>query len=140
MTVTTRVKHSGGRNTDSRRPCPRRTDRGQVAIEYLGFLPLLLLVALLAIQAGLAAYTTAQAGTAARAAARTASKDFPTGDAHTAARDAMSDWLAEDGFKYDKREGSGDVTVTIKIEVPNVVPGMKGKWGKAERSSTMPRG
>ncbi len=42
-------------------------DRGQVAIEYLGFIPILLLVALAAVQLGLVAYTAQQAGTAARA-------------------------------------------------------------------------
>ncbi|MFI8434855.1 TadE/TadG family type IV pilus assembly protein [Streptomyces sp. NPDC079020] len=149
MTVTARVKHSGGKRADGPRCVPagppgrRRTDRGQVAIEYLGFLPLLILVALLAIQAGLAAYTAAQAGTAARAAARTATQDFPTGSARTAARDSMSDWLANDGFRYRERGGTDEVTVTIEIKVPNVVPGMDGKWGKwgkAKRSSTMPRG
>ncbi|MEE1791588.1 TadE/TadG family type IV pilus assembly protein [Streptomyces sp. BE308] len=140
MTVTTRVKHSDGANSEGRRPVLRRTDRGQVAIEYLGFLPLLLLVALLAIQAGLAAYTTAQAGTAARAAARTATKDFPTGSPRAAARDSMSKWLAEDGFRYRQHGSTDEVTVTIEIKVPNVVPGMDGKWGKAKRSSTMPRG
>ncbi|CAM5480940.1 Flp pilus assembly protein TadG OS=Streptomyces violarus OX=67380 GN=FHS41_002546 PE=4 SV=1 [Streptomyces violarus] len=43
----------------------RERDRGQVAIEYLGFLPILLLVAMAAVQLGLIAYTAQQAGTAA---------------------------------------------------------------------------
>lgn len=55
----------------------RRTDRGQVAIEYMGFIPLLLIVGLFAIQLGVAAYTVSQAGTGARAAARMASFDRP---------------------------------------------------------------
>ncbi|NEC52522.1 septum formation initiator, partial [Actinospica acidiphila] len=36
-------------------------DRGQVAIEYLGFLPVLLIVAMAAVQLGLIAYTAQQA-------------------------------------------------------------------------------
>ena len=48
------------------------------SIEFLGFLPILLLVALAVVQLGLAAYAVQQAGTAARAAARTASMDGPT--------------------------------------------------------------
>lgn len=44
----------------------RARDRGQVAIEYLGFIPVLLLVTLAAVQLGLVAYTAEQAGTAAR--------------------------------------------------------------------------
>jgi hypothetical protein len=49
---------SGG--TEARR---RGKDRGQVAIEYLGFLPILLLLAVAGVQLGLAAYTAQQAGT-----------------------------------------------------------------------------
>ncbi|MDV9173230.1 pilus assembly protein, partial [Streptomyces sp. W16] len=44
-------------------------DRGQVAIEYLGFIPILILVTLAAVQLGLIAYAAEQAGTAARAGA-----------------------------------------------------------------------
>lgn len=51
----------------------RAGDRGQVAIEYLGFLPILVLVGMAAVQLGLIAYTAQQAGTAARAGARSAS-------------------------------------------------------------------
>ncbi|MYX55476.1 septum formation initiator, partial [Streptomyces sp. SID8382] len=46
-------------------------DRGSASIEFLGFLPILILVALAAVQLGIAAYAAQQAGTAARAAART---------------------------------------------------------------------
>jgi hypothetical protein len=35
----------------------RARDRGQVAIEYLGFIPILILVTLAAVQLGLIAYT-----------------------------------------------------------------------------------
>lgn len=45
-------------------------DRGQVALEYIGFLPFLLLVGLGGIQLGWTAYVTQQAETAARTAAR----------------------------------------------------------------------
>ncbi|MBI0301417.1 pilus assembly protein, partial [Streptomyces sp. PRKS01-29] len=56
---------------------PRRGDAGSASIEFLGFLPVLILVALAAVQLGIAAYAAQQAGTAARAAARTASLDEP---------------------------------------------------------------
>ena len=78
----------------SERTGTSRRDRGQVAIEYMGFIPLLLLVGLLAIQLGVAAYTANQAGTGARAAARTASHDMPLTLPEEAGREAMSDWLA----------------------------------------------
>lgn len=47
-----------------------RSDRGQVAIEYIGFVPILLFVALCGIQLGWVAYVHEQADTAARTAAR----------------------------------------------------------------------
>ncbi|MFF2405429.1 TadE/TadG family type IV pilus assembly protein [Streptomyces sp. NPDC058092] len=115
----------------------RRRDRGQVAIEYLGFLPLLLLVGLLAIQAGLAAYAANQAGTGARAGARMAS--MSTGDCdEQAGLDAMSDWTAGRAHIEDRSSSSDKVTCTARVDVPNIIPGVH-LWGTAERSSTMPR-
>lgn len=112
-----------------------RGDRGQVAMEYLGFLPLLLLVAMAAIQLGLAAYAASQAGTASRAGARTAASLDARGSGQTNARDAVSDWVEEGGFRYRQRGGQ-DITVTVRVKVPSVVPGLKDWW--AERSTTMP--
>ncbi|MFJ9622219.1 TadE/TadG family type IV pilus assembly protein [Streptomyces sp. NPDC101181] len=105
-------------------------------MEYLGFLPLLLLVALLAVQLGVATYTVNQAGTAARAGARTAASDDARGTGESAARGAVSDWVRGNGFAY--REGGGsDVTATVSLVIPSIVPGL-GDW-EATRSSTMPR-
>ncbi|MEK8144685.1 TadE/TadG family type IV pilus assembly protein [Streptomyces sp. M10(2022)] len=115
----------------------RRGDRGQVAIEYMGFIPLLLLVGLFAIQLGVAAYTVSQTGTAARAAARTASHDRPELSPEQAGQAAMSQWLADDS-RFQASFGSGEVTYTASVRIPSVVPGI-GDWGWAERSSTMPR-
>lgn len=118
-------------------PRRARPDRGQVAVEYLGFLPLLLLVAMLALQLGLAAYAANQAGTAARAGARTAASYDAHGDPRSAARSAVSGWLTDDGgFRYRQR-GFRDITATVEIKVPSVVPGLGG-W-VAKRSATMPR-
>ncbi|MFE6496482.1 TadE/TadG family type IV pilus assembly protein [Streptomyces sp. NPDC057748] len=114
-----------------------RRDRGQVAIEYLGFLPLLLLCALLAIQAGLAAYAANQAGTGARAAARSGSMSAFGGCDVQAGKDAMSDWTAKRA--RIRTSGSGeDVTCTARVKVPDILPGVN-IWSTAERSSTMPR-
>ncbi|WP_351226070.1 TadE/TadG family type IV pilus assembly protein [Streptomyces sp. NPDC002133] len=117
----------------------RRRDRGQVAVEYLGFIPLLLLVGLFAIQLGVAAYTANQAGTGARAAARMASFDNPDMTARQAAQGSMSEWLtdAEDEFDVIGSGGGDEVTYTVRVKVPSVVPGIDD-WGWAERSSTMP--
>ena len=48
----------------------RRRDSGQVAIEYLGFVPVLLIAGLAGLQIGAVVYAAEQAGTAARAGAR----------------------------------------------------------------------
>ncbi len=115
-----------------------RRERGQVAIEYLGFIPLLLLVGLCAIQLGIAAYTVNQAGTAARVAARTAGQDSPAaGSPEQAGASAISGWLA-DGLSWDTSSGTEDVTYTAHVEIPSVIPGLD-LLGKATRSSTMPR-
>ncbi|MFF2540103.1 TadE/TadG family type IV pilus assembly protein [Streptomyces cyaneofuscatus] len=111
-------------------------DRGQVALEYLGFLPLLLLVAMGALQLGLAAYAANQAGTAARAGARTAASYDAHGDPQSTARSAVSGWLGDGGFRYSQR-GGRDITATVQVKVPSVVPGLDGWWAK--RSATMPR-
>lgn len=114
-----------------------RRDGGQVAIEYLGFLPLLLLVGLLTIQTGIAAYAANQAGTGARAGARSASMSMGGCD-EGAARDAMSGWTADKADIDSGGSSSDEVTCTVRVEVPDIIPGVN-IWGTAERSSTMPR-
>ncbi|MDN3247648.1 TadE/TadG family type IV pilus assembly protein [Streptomyces mutabilis] len=107
-------------------------DRGQVAIEYLGFLPILIIVAMAAVQLGLIAYTAQQAGTAARAGARSASLDEGAGQACAA---AVSDWLA-DGTDCGTAAGGDEVTVTATVDIPSIVPGWD--FGNATKTATMP--
>ncbi|MFJ8308500.1 MULTISPECIES: septum site-determining protein [unclassified Streptomyces] len=111
-------------------------DRGQVALEYIGFVAILLLVGLAAIQLGVAAYAANQAGTGARAAARAASLDDPAGVSPQAAvAAAVSGWL------HPKPEGSvggGQATYTVTVEIPSVIPGISD-FGTATRTSTMPK-
>ncbi|MFE9780961.1 TadE/TadG family type IV pilus assembly protein [Streptomyces sp. NPDC005775] len=111
-------------------------DRGQVAIEYMGFIPLLLLVGLCAIQLGIAAYTVNQAGTAARAAARTASHERPPMSPELAGKHAMSDWLA-DGAELEGAYGYDTVAYTARVKIPSLIPGLS--FDPATRTSTMPR-
>ncbi|MFV0133923.1 TadE/TadG family type IV pilus assembly protein [Streptomyces sp. HMX87] len=113
-------------------PSGRSRDRGQAAIEYLGFLPVLVLVALAAVQLGLVAYTAQQAGTAARAGARSASLDE---SAQAACAAAVSGWLA-DGTDCPEAYGGDEVTVTASVDIPSVVPGWD--FGDATRTATMP--
>ncbi|MFF3936359.1 TadE/TadG family type IV pilus assembly protein [Streptomyces phaeofaciens] len=109
----------------------RARDRGQVALEYLGFLPLLLLLALAAVQLGVIAYAAQQAGTAARAGARSASLD---GDANGDCARAVSSWLdasCAPAFLGD------EVRVTSSVRIPSVIPGI-GDFGTARKTATMP--
>ncbi|MER7190303.1 TadE/TadG family type IV pilus assembly protein [Streptomyces flaveolus] len=110
----------------------RAGDRGQVAIEYLGFLPVLIIVAMAAVQLGLIAYTAQQAGTAARAGARGASLQESAQEACTT---AVSDWLA-DGTNCPPSYGGDEVTVTASVDIPSIVPGWD--FGDATRTATMP--
>ncbi|MFJ3893498.1 MULTISPECIES: TadE/TadG family type IV pilus assembly protein [unclassified Streptomyces] len=109
----------------------RARDRGQVAIEYLGFIPILLLVALAAVQLGLVAYTAQQAGTAARAGARSASLRQ---GAQPACSEAVSDWLS---VSCPESFGGDTVSVTATIHIPSVIPGYDG-FGNASKTATMP--
>ncbi|WEH37613.1 TadE/TadG family type IV pilus assembly protein [Streptomyces sp. AM 4-1-1] len=102
-------------------------------MEYLGFLPVLLLIGLAGIQLGLVAYTAQQAGTAARAAARTASQQETAGQYARVGTSSMSGWLA-DGATFSV--GGGDaVTVTVTVDVPSLFPGLHPSVTK---SATMP--
>ncbi|MFF4601788.1 TadE/TadG family type IV pilus assembly protein [Streptomyces sp. NPDC001339] len=119
----------------------RDRDRGQASIEFLGFLPILLLVALAVIQLGLAAYAVQQAGTGARAAARTASMDRADRetDPQTAGRAAMTGWVADHATISVSAGGGGDaVRATARVRIPSLIPGVD--FGSASRSATMSQG
>ncbi|WP_258024638.1 TadE/TadG family type IV pilus assembly protein [Streptomyces bambusae] len=115
------------------RPGIRPRDAGQVALEYIGFVPILLFVALCAIQLGVVAYAEEQADTAARTAARIQAREGKGGAA--AGRAALSDWLAERARIDVPRQGDA-VTATVEVTVPSVIPGLGSHT--ARRSATMP--
>lgn len=108
----------------------RRRDRGQVAIEYLGFVPILILVALAGIQLGIIAYAAQQAGTAARAGARAASLGQ---SAQHGCQQAVSDWVK---VACSESGGGDEVTVTATVQIPSVV--LIWDFDPAEKSATMP--
>ncbi|MBC2875246.1 pilus assembly protein [Streptomyces sp. TYQ1024] len=101
-------------------------DRGSAAVEFIGFLPVLLLVGLAAIQLGLAAFAAQQAGTGARAAARTATLDDSRTTPEAAARTAMTDWVARRADTVQAppcTPGASEVTATVDVSVPGLLPG-----------------
>ncbi|MGP3984250.1 TadE family protein [Streptomyces sp. KR80] len=113
------------------------SDRGQTAVEFIGFLPFLILIGMVVIQLGIAAYAIQQSGTAARTAARIASHDH-AGDGAAAGKAAISDWLAGG---TDITIGVGDhydeVKATAEVRVPSIIPGLD--FDPVQRSSIMPR-
>ncbi|GAA1884087.1 TadE/TadG family type IV pilus assembly protein [Streptantibioticus ferralitis] len=116
----------------ARRPPGRgagRRERGSASVEFLGFLPILLLVALAGVQLGLVAYVGTQAGTAARAAART--NDPGAGTA------SVSGWL-RGATRVDVSGGDDAVQATVTIKIPSVFPGVS-LFDPVTRSATMPR-
>ncbi|TQJ89666.1 TadE/TadG family type IV pilus assembly protein [Streptomyces sp. SLBN-31] len=106
----------------------RRRDAGQVAIEYLGFLPVLLLVALAGVQLGLIAYAAQQAGTAARAGARAASLQQAAGAA--CAQAVNLDATCESA------DLGTEVRVTSHVTIPVLFPGL-GRY-EASKTAVMP--
>ncbi|WP_228454728.1 TadE family protein, partial [Streptomyces alkaliphilus] len=123
--------------TGGRRPRSGRRDgqRGVTAVEFAGWLPILLLVALAGIQLGVAGFAVQQAGSAARAAARVAAQEEIGHRWAEAGRAATSDWLS---VSLGMGEACGDVTtVTASVEVPSVMPFLPSP-GTARRTVTMP--
>ncbi|MFF5702264.1 TadE/TadG family type IV pilus assembly protein [Streptomyces sp. NPDC012794] len=96
-----------------------RSDRGQVALEYIGFVPILLFVALCGIQLGWIAYVHEQADTAARTAARVEAQHRGRGEA--AGRAAIREGLPA---TITVAAGADAVTATVTIEVNTIVPGL----------------
>ncbi|MGW5095037.1 TadE/TadG family type IV pilus assembly protein [Streptomyces nodosus] len=99
-------------------------------LEFAGFLPILLVIGMAAVQLGLIGYGVNQAGTAARAAARVASQD---GDGTAAGTAAVSAWLAP---QVSAAMGPDTTTATVTVHVPAVIP-LFGGWD-VSRHATMP--
>ncbi|WP_405906852.1 MULTISPECIES: TadE/TadG family type IV pilus assembly protein [unclassified Streptomyces] len=93
-----------------------RDDRGVSILEFTGFLPILLVVGMAAIQLGLIGYGINQAGTGARAAARVASQG---GNGAAAGQAAVSGWLNP---AVTAPEGPDLTTATVTVQVPSVIP------------------
>ncbi|WP_258053312.1 TadE/TadG family type IV pilus assembly protein [Streptomyces sp. Ru72] len=94
----------------------RWDDRGVSMLEFAGFLPVLLVIGMAAIQLGLIGYGINQAGSGARAAARAGSQHR---DGVAAGIAAVSDWLDP---APDVQEGADTTTATVTVRVPAVIP------------------
>ena len=107
-----------------------RDDRGVSMLEFAGFLPILLVIGMAAIQLGLIGYGINQAGTGARAAARAASQGE---DGAAAGQAAVSGWLNPSVLPL---EGPDLTTATVTVQVPAVIPLFTAMT--VERQATMP--
>lgn len=94
-----------------------RDDRGVSLLEFAGFLPILLVVGMAAIQLGLIGYGVNQAGSAARAAAR--AESLQSGSGNAAGTAAVSGWLSP---QVNAGGGGGITTATVTLTVPSVIP------------------
>ncbi|MFD8143356.1 TadE/TadG family type IV pilus assembly protein [Streptomyces sp. NPDC059708] len=103
-----------------------RSDRGQVALEYIGFVPILLFVALCGIQLGWIAYVHEQADTAARTAARVEARRGSGGEA--AGQAAVRGGLTA---TVTISKSTDAVTATVTIPINSIVPGLDVEDAKA---------
>ncbi|MDG4858494.1 pilus assembly protein [Streptomyces sp. T-3] len=113
-----------------------RSDRGAAILEFTGFLPLLLFIALAVIQLGLVGYAYEQAGSAARAGARAGSQGH---SAATAGDAAVSTWLADDTNTTGVCLGGeyGRIKAQATVQIPTLIPFADMGW-EATRTVTMP--
>jgi TadE-like protein len=105
-----------------------RPERGSASIEFVGFLPVLLVTGLLLIQGAVALYAVTAAATSARHAARAYSLgEDPAG----AAQAALPSWLTA---QTQTLPGPGH-GVRVGVDVPDIVPAMDIR---VEREAVMP--
>ncbi|MFD3536026.1 TadE/TadG family type IV pilus assembly protein [Streptomyces sp. NPDC058664] len=116
----------------------RGDDRGQVAFEFLGMVPVILLTLVLLWQVVLVGYTYTLAGNAADEGARAAAVG---GDCEGAAMRHLDGAWADGAVPSCSGPSDGMVTVTVTIQVPVLVPGVGGLFhvkGKAGAISEEP--
>ncbi|MFE5792884.1 TadE/TadG family type IV pilus assembly protein [Streptomyces sp. NPDC056503] len=96
-------------------------DRGQVAVEFAGMVPLILLTLALLWQVVLVGYTYTLAGNAADEAARVCAVDGPYEEAGTRHLDG-----AWSGAVSCTGPADGMVTATVTVDTPILFPGLGG--------------
>lgn len=108
-----------------------RDEDGAMSVEYIALLPILLVVAVLAIQV----LTIVAAGAAATTAARDGSRAHGVegADCGGAVTASLPSWL-RDGHSRD----CGSETVRVRVAVPNLFPGVSWPQITIERAATLP--
>ncbi|MEU1819831.1 TadE/TadG family type IV pilus assembly protein [Streptomyces roseifaciens] len=104
-----------------------RGDRGQVSVEFLGILPLILLVLILLWECVLAGYTYTQAGHAADQGAHrgaTAAEGTREAACRNGARNSLgASWQDSAGIRCGDAYGNGLYEAEVELEVPVLFPG-----------------
>ena len=117
-----------------RRGARQPAEEGQVAIEFLGTIFLVLLAGLLAWQLALAGWSAVGAANAARTAARAYSR---TGDAGSAQKDGQ-DSLNGDGLGAGSSVSVTDGKASVVVKVPLVFPGLASPVTLPTATASMP--
>ncbi|CAM5396645.1 septum formation initiator [Streptomyces tanashiensis] len=115
------------------RAAHRDDDRGQVAVEFLGMVPLILLTLALLWQVVLVGYTYTLAGNAADEAARAYAVGDDCGEA--AKRHLDGAWAS--GARPSCSTDGGLVTAVVEIQVPVLVPGFGGLFPVVGRAGAV---
>lgn len=105
-----------------------RSDSGQVAVEFLGMTPTIVVTLVLLWQCVLLGYTYTLAGNAADEAVRAATAAH-RGDRAAACQQAGLDKLSDawkDGARVDCGTSNGYVTADVGLKVPVLFPGLIG--------------
>lgn len=116
----------------------RARDRGAVAVEYAGVLPIALIIILVAFQALMASTTVERVENAARTGARVAGQQQDTRACRDAALDAMPTWL-NDRWVEGGASGDDGVYCRVHAKVPLLWKGVPLDF-TVKRTVTMPLG
>lgn len=109
----------------------RRDQEGALSAEFVGILPLLLLIAIV----GWQLLMVVGAGTSAATAARNGSRALSTGEsAEAAATRSLPGWL-----RGSHRVVVSDPTVRVEVAVPLLFPGVTLDNLRISRSASLPR-
>ncbi len=110
----------------------RRDQRGSAAVEFIGIVPVLVLVTILCIEAFLLTASFSAAEKAARDAARAASLGE---DGAAAARASLPGWADVQSISEYGCEG---ICYEVRILVPLIVPGLTNERVTVTREAEMP--
>ena len=114
-------------------PAPGRGDGGQATIEFVALLPVLVLATLAMGQGAVAGYAQWSAAGAARAGARAQALGQ---DPRATVRKVLPAMLLRGHRVAAAESGARSGTVTVRLRVPSVVPGLR--FGRVDAAAELP--